>query len=419
MVKQNAIAPECGHAELVSAAERIAEQIALSRCEAGEDNDRAPHAELRLLAQEGILTAPLPEALGGLGWGTEPGGQLPLLRTLAAVGGADLALGRLFEGHVNGLILINAFGTRQQLLRAAEDAHAGLLFGVWNTGDGDAMHLKQAGECFALQGSKGFATGAAFVRRPIVTAEREGWQMTLPRMESLGVAKPLQVDRSSWYPLGMQRSESFTVDFTGAELRADDLIGAPGDFYRDPLFRGGAVRFAAVQAGAVVRLALMFANWLRARGRENDPYQLRRTGEIALAAQEAVLWIERAAAVAEKGLYANSNAADTRRMVDCANMTRVAIERLATSTMPKIIEGVGAHGLLRPHGFERILRDLTMYLRQPNPDGTLAEVGRSALQSRDPLPGTASDGDWQARSTHRSLWSEPKPVERTTRLVGE
>ncbi len=366
--------------DLIGAAERFADRLAAGPDEAGAG---APRAELRELAAMGLFTAPLPVAAGGLGLGTEPGGHLPLLRLLAAVGSADLALGRLYEGHVNGLILVASFGTTEQLHRATEDAAAGKLFGVWNTGDGEPMSMAADADNFRLHGCKGFATGAAFVERPIVTAEHRGWQMTLPRMDAEPVARAVAIDRSSWQPLGMERSESYTVDFTGVRLDDADLIGQPGDFYRDPLFRGGAVRFAAVQAGALVRLASLFAQWLQDRGRGADPYQLARLGEVTLAAQEAVLWVERAADVAERCLWPAADAGAAREMIQMANMTRLAVERLATATMPRVIAGVGAHGLLRPSRFERLIRDLTMYLRQPNPDGTLAEVGRFALAHRD------------------------------------
>ncbi len=392
MSQQLAATLDVRRRQIVSVAEQLAEKgLTPQPNEVG-----APHAALQLLKYAGLLTAPLPESLGGLGLGTEAGGHLPLLRILAAVGGADLALGRLYEGHVNGLILICQFGSAAQKRRAAEDARRGLLFGVWNTGDGAPMHITEEHGTMRLQGCKGFATGAAFVQRPIVTAEHHGWQMVLPRMEAPAVATEVRIDRTSWQPFGMERSESYTVDFTGAKLAPGDLIGAPGDFYRDPLFRGGAIRFAAVQAGAIARLNTMFADWLHARGRGGDPYQLQRMGETQLAAQEAVLWIERAAAVAERDLDDGGNPTQIEAMIECANSTRLAIERLATATMPRIIAGVGAHGLLRPHGFEQILRDLTMYLRQPNPDGTLADVGRSALKHVACKSGTA----------HRSLWRE-------------
>ena len=362
----------------VAEAQEIADSLV---AEPEREMSTPPLVALDTLRERGLLTAALPAEYGGLGLGTERGGHLPLLRILTSVGGADLALGRIYEGHVNALILIAAHGSPEQMRCAAEDAHDGMLFGVWNTGDPEPMRVAEREGRLTLEGIKTFATGAAFVQRPIVTAERNGWQMTLPRMDCPQVAAKVRLDRSSWQPLGMESSESLSIDFSGARITAADLIGRPGDFYREPLFHGGAIRFAAVQAGAMLRLAEMFGDWVTSRGRQSDPYQLARMGEIDLLAQGAVLWIERAAEVAESAMWVDAAEGAVRQMVRCANMTRLAIAREATALMAHIVPGVGAHGLLRPARFERVLRDLTMYLRQPNPDGTLAEVGRSSLLS--------------------------------------
>ena len=366
----------------------------------------APLAELQRCAELGLLTAPLPRSHGGLGLGTEPGGHGTLLRLLALLGGADLALGRLYEGHVNALLLIAAFGSPEQLAAAARDASEAMLFGVWNTGTREPLRLNGGTKGFQYVGVKTFASGADFVRRPIVTAELpdgSGWQMTLPRMESPDVGDAIKIDRSFWHPLGMVSSESYRVDFTGAAIGANDLIGGPGDFYRDPLFRGGAVRFAAVHAGAILRLHRMFAEWLDTNGRGGDPYQIARLGEIALLAQTAALWIERAAAMSETSLQRDADKVLCDRMVECANMTRLAIERVATKTMGRITAGIGAHGLLQPHRFERVLRDLTIYLRQPAPDQTLADVGQSSLRKRRLSSGGATDGLWSTEPARGSL----------------
>ena len=380
--------------ELLSDAAIFADDLA-SRPNTG--SVAAPLAELQRCAELGLLTAPLPRAEGGLGLGIEPGSHATLLRLLALLGGADLATARLYEGHVNALLLIAAYGSPAQISQAARDAEDGLLFGVWNTGGREPLRLTGGPGSFQYIGVKTFASGADFVRRPIVTAElpgKGGWQMTLPRMEAPEVADALKVDRSFWHPLGMESSESYRVDFTGAAIQEADLIGQAGDFYRDPLFRGGAVRFAAIHAGAVIRLHRMFAEWLDTNNRGGDPYQIARLGDISLAAQSAALWIERAAAVADSSFGVNAEKFLSDRMVECANMTRLAIERLATDTMQRVTAGVGAHGLLQPHRFERILRDLTTYLRQPSPDQTLADVGRASLRRT-----------WTNNGIHEGLWT--------------
>ena len=381
-------------ADLLREVQRLADGITSRPVTEGKT---APVNELGEMAQIGLLISPLPTSLGGLGLGIEQGTHLVLLRLLALIAGADLVLGRLYEGHANALMLISAYGTGAQLQAAAEDAHAGRLFGVWNTGSPELLRLEEvsAGR-YTLHGNKTFASGAAFVQRPIVTAQLgdRGWQMVLPRMESPEVAGNIVLDRSFWQPLGMEGSESFAIDFSGATLEERDLIGVPGDYYRDPLFRGGAVRFAAAQAGAILRLHSLFAEWLKNANREDDPYQIARLGEIALTAQAATLWIERAAAIAEKSLWPETSKLDTEQMVNGANMIRLSIERLATDAMQLVTAGIGAHGLLQVNRFERILRNLNMYLRQPSPDRILADVGRQSIRRSYLRTGGANSGFW-------------------------
>ncbi|RXH56781.1 SAM-dependent methyltransferase [Granulicella sibirica] len=360
----------------------------------------APLREVERLGELGLLTAPLPRSEGGLALGVEPGSQGMLLRVLATVGGGDLALGRLYEGHVNGLLMVIRYGSPEQIKRLAEDCRRGMLSGVWNTGAKELMRIDPEGDgVFRYQGMKTFATGAAFVRRPIVTADLpgHGWQMTMPRMEAMDV----KIDRSFWHPLGMESSESFGIDFTGERIEAEDLIGRPGDFYKDPLFRGGAIRFAAVQAGAAMRLHALFADWLRTTRRGEDPYQVARLGEVAMLSQQTALWIEKAGTVAEECLF-REDEPRTWRMVECANMTRLAIERICTQMMQLVTAGVGAHGLLQPARFERVIRDLTMYLRQPAPDQTLADVGKASLWKGDGV----ANGFWNDGPRGASLTPE-------------
>ncbi len=393
-------------AQLLADAQELADELA-ARPNLGLNT--APRRELERFAALGALTAPLPVAQGGLGLGTESGtetaGHPALLRLLAIAGSADLALGRIFEGHVNGILLVARYGSPEQLERLAEDTRNGMLSAVWNTGGPEPLRLRERDGGFRLEGIKTFATGSAFIERPIVTAELvtaenqgRGWQMTIPRMDAISTT----LDRSFWHPLGMESSESFQIDFSGATLAKDDLIGQPGDFYRDPLFFGGTIRFAAVQTGAVLRLHALFTEWLDDKKRSADPYQIARLGEIALLAQEAVLWVERAGTVAETSFY-RTEKTHIERMHETADMTRTAILRLATRVIQLVTEGVGAHGLLQPHRFERVLRDLTMYLRQPAPDYALATIGRFSLDKQHRRSNGTQWGFWTGGAPIESL----------------
>lgn len=102
----------------VAAALARAEEIA-AWCTANAaaiDHEGAfPLEEFRLLAEADLLAAPLPREFGGLGLGlgTEAvdGGAHALLLLLKALGRGNLAVGRVYEGHVNALQLIQLFGT--------------------------------------------------------------------------------------------------------------------------------------------------------------------------------------------------------------------------------------------------------------------------------------------------------------------
>src|SRR5665213_901807 len=92
-----------------------------------------PTSEVAQLSSCGALASILPVSHGGLGMGTEARGALYLFDLLRIIGRGNLAVGRVFEGHVNALVLVAKYGNDEQLQRTAHDALSGHLFAVWNT----------------------------------------------------------------------------------------------------------------------------------------------------------------------------------------------------------------------------------------------------------------------------------------------
>jgi alkylation response protein AidB-like acyl-CoA dehydrogenase len=340
-----------------------------------------PTQEFAWLRTAGLLTAPLPAALGGAGLDT-PAATLPLLRVLQHVGRGNLAVGRIYEGHVNALLLIQQLGTAAQVARYAADARAGRLFGVWNTEDpAQGVHLEALPNGrYQLRGAKTFASGAGQLARPLITGalpDGKGWQLFVLPAD----AQPPVLDRSFWQPLGMRATASFRADLTGLEIGPDDLIGAPNAYYQQPTFSGGAIRFAAVQLGGAEAVFEETRNFLRGLGRTDDPYQRQRLGEMAVLLESGRQWLHGAAEHAARPDATTPGGAEAT--VAYANMTRTAIERICLDMLQLAERSVGARGLLRPQPFERLHRDLTHYLRQPAPDGALADVGRFVLDGKN------------------------------------
>jgi alkylation response protein AidB-like acyl-CoA dehydrogenase len=299
--------------------------------------------------------------------------ELDLLR---AMGGVEPSLGRLYEGHFNAALLVALFGNEEQRRRAHRDATAAELFAVWNTQDQDPVRIEPRRSGYVLSGAKTWASGADSVTRALITARRRdgGVQMCLVPLDRCSAT----VDDSTWRPHGMADSNSFRVAFDEIELVEDDLIGAPDDYERNPWFGGGALRFVAVHAGIVDRLMRETLTYLVQQGRSEDPYQRARAGELRVAAQSARNWL-RTGEDAWNAFDAAPTERNAATVVDAVDMARVAVERAALDSIELAVRSVGAHGLVEPLPFSKLICDLQMYLRQPAPDAALARVGTAGF----------------------------------------
>jgi alkylation response protein AidB-like acyl-CoA dehydrogenase len=308
-------------------------------------------------------------------------GTSKLLQLLKEIGGADLSVGRIYEGHLNALYLVHLFANDSQKNTWYQDARDhNRLFGVWNTqaSGGIRIHTIENGR-YRLEGSKTFCSGAGHINRPLITGElvggdTNGWQMCIVPTEKLQRVIP---DPSFWNPLGMRSSVSYRMDFSGIELEAKDLLGGANQYYSQPVFSGGAIRFAAVQLGGAEAVFNATKEYLQSLGRTDDMFQRARIAEIACLVTSGDNWLEAAGKKTDEWLKNND---ETDRIIAYANMTRTAIEEICLRTMQLSERSVGARGLMRPNVLERIHRDLTFYLRQPAPDATLTAIGEYVLR---------------------------------------
>ena len=357
------------------AAEEVA-RLARANAPRLDTDDAFPETEVAALAGVGLLRAPLPPELGGAGLGHGPEGATALAQVLMRIGAGSLPLGRLYEGHVNALGLILAYGTPAQQARAAEDAAGGRLFGVWNTDDrADPLRLEDAAAGPVLRGRKVLASGAGWVERPLVTAATPAG----PCMVVPDLARGERADLSGWRAQGMRASATGAVALDGLPAGPAERLGEPGDYHREPLFSGGAWRFLAVQTGGAGELFDLLRRHLRELGRDGDPHQRARVGEAAVALETARLWVGQAA------LRMAGAAADPEAAVAYVNLARRAVEQAALDILALAQRSVGLAAFLRPHPMERVARDLATYLRQPAPDRAL-DLAAGHLLAREGWP---------------------------------
>lgn len=318
-------------------------------------------------------------AITDAGWAEEPAGDphdaaayRALLRRLYETGRRDLPLGRLLEGHVDAVQIVQRYGSAAQVARLHAAVACGAMLGVWNAGlDGEPLVLADD----RLDGGKSYASGAGMLTHALVTADvGEGPQLLL-----LDLARtPPAIDRDWWRVTGMQRSETHRVRWAAAPIVADDRIGAPGDYAREPHFSGGALRFVAVHAGGVAALFDHTRAHLIAAGRAEDPIQTARLADLFLLAETA------AAAVSRTTDAWFERTGDAQRAAVAA--ARLTVTDCAERAITLAEQAVGLQGHFLDHPLSAVLTDLAVYLRQPAPDSQRQRVGRAAIAG-DLAPG--------------------------------
>lgn len=307
-------------------------------------SDRLREAIARLTAQ-----------LDGVSDPKDAGALLALLRLLYGVGRRDLPLGRLFEGHVDALQIVSRYGTAAQVA-----ALAGAALGVWNADlPGDPLRRERG----RLSGGKSYASGAGILSHALVTFDADGGR----QLALIDLARaPPAIDRSWWHTIGMRRSETHIARWADASVADGELIGRPGDYVREPWFSGGALRFAAVQAGGVAALVDHVRDHLVATARAGDPYQAARLAELYGVAQAA------AAAVRTAAESCGEPEATRLALVAAA---RTAVYAAGDRALTIAQEAVGLQGMFVAHPLAAAITDLAVYLRQPGPDAQRMKLG--------------------------------------------
>jgi alkylation response protein AidB-like acyl-CoA dehydrogenase len=312
-----------------------------------------PSKSLEVLRRLGVF-----EAFAGL---AEPEPDA-LVDALRGVGRADLSLGRIFEGHVNAVRLIDWYGDAAQKRQLAQDLAANRLFGVWATEPPPGVRVVQDGGALVLVGAKSFATGCLGLERAIITVQADGEKRLL-----IAPITPERADVAGWKTRGMRATGSGLYDFTGVAVEPQMWLGQVGDYEREPCFTGGAWRFTAVQLGAVERLVMLLREHLRRGVGHGDPLQRQGFARAVQASRSAGLWVRQAAAMTDQG---------RPEAAALTLMTRGVVERAGLKVMEIAARAIGTRAFFEDQEVDRITRDLGLYLRQAQPD---LAVDRAAL----------------------------------------
>ncbi len=283
----------------------------------------------------------------------------------------DVALGRLFEGHVDAMQIIHRYASRSQRQSVEQMIASAPVLGVWNA-EGPDHHLDFDGE--TLTGGKSYASGAGILSHVLVTSKAGTPDVQLHLVDLAEF--PPNIDRSWWSVAGMQQSQTHQVRWSGAKATQ---FGMPGDYEREPWFSGGALRFATVQAGGLAGLLDAVRAHLSKLGRTNDPVQERRLAEMHMwcsAAANTVL-------IAGQSCIDGDETEIAHTVSNARNMVYECCERGISIAQ----RACGTAAYFEDNPVCRFAQDLGMYIRQPGPDAQMAKVGKAVVDGTlDPWP---------------------------------
>lgn len=310
-----------------------------------------PRESVETLVEAGLHRTFAPRESGGEAFEDADAETAALFDVLRGVGRADLSLGRLFEGHVNALKLFDWYSSHEQKLWLGQRLAEGRLLGVWATEPPPGVSIEEG----RLKGCKAFASGAGGLGYAVVTAK------TVTGHTQLVVVSGddgTRADLSGWRVRGMRASVSGSYDLSGLACPPLALLGQPDAYATEPRFTAGAWRFTAVQLGGIEGLLAETRRSLSEAARA-DPLQRRKFAEAVVATRTAYLWVR------EASKRAAIDSADAPAFVQ---MTRGVVERAGLDVMELAARMIGTRSAFDGQRVDKIIRDLSLYLRQAGPD---------------------------------------------------
>ncbi len=318
------------------------------------------------------------EATGALAWNAGPGRERPPanaeLALVRAVARADGSVGRIFDGHVNGVERLTVQGPPELVDRELAEVRAGKLrCGVWGgdpvPGEGPPAGLLDTAGGEVLRGVKTFCSGAGGLHRALVLARLPDGGPPVSVWIDLTGGR-VEIDQAWYRSAGLRASVSHRVVFHDVPVLA--RLGEAGAISAQPWFSRDALRTSASWAGMAERAAQAAVDELASRpGR--GPLEGLACGRILTAQRTIEVWIQ-AAARAMDG--------EDPELSAVALHARAAISDACRTLLDEAARGCGSRPFAHGGALDRVRRDLAVFLLQHRLDPLLARAGEAVLSER-------------------------------------
>jgi hypothetical protein len=297
--------------------------------------------------------------------------ELALVRAVAR---ADGSVGRLFDGHLNGVERLAVQGPpslRDTELTAI--AAGALRVGVWGgeprPGEGPPATTERHGETERLSGVQTFCSGAGGLHRALILArDPRASGAPVSVWVDLTDAATVQVDERWYQGAGLRASVSHRVVFRGAPVLA--RFGAPGAISEQPWFARDALRTAASWAGMADRALESALAELASRPDRAQIEELA-AGRMLTARHTIDAWLLRATTAMD---------ASATELPAIALHARVAIADACGALLDTAARACGSHPFATGGDLDRARRDLELFVLQHRLERGVAAAGAEALR---------------------------------------
>ncbi len=330
-----------------------------------------PRDVVRKLGDLGFIGVSFPERVGG--GGADTLSQVLVVEGLsrydASIGLTCAALMSLSSGH------INLFASEEHRARYLSEMVAAKKLGAWcltEPGSGsDAAAMKtraeRVGDNYTINGSKMFITNGSVAEVYVVMAvtdakrSRSGVSAFIVDRGTSGLSNGRRIEK-----LGLRASDTAEVIFDNVSVPARNLIGEPGEGYRQTLkvLEGGRIGIAGFAAGIArggLEEATAYAKERKQFGQRIADFQAIQWMLADMATRIDASWVLtcRTAALKDQGRPFGREAA----------MAKLLASETAMWATTKAVQIHGGYGYMADFPVERFMRD-----------AKLAEIGEGTSE---------------------------------------
>lgn len=349
-----------------------------------------PTLEVHRLRESGLLPLVVPQCYGGAGaeWITAH----QIVKQLAK---ADGSIGQLYGNHVNLVAVAQIMGTPAQAehyYRLTAQHH--LFWGNAGNPRDTRLKITANGDCYRVNGTKSFSTGAVIADIRLVSAMREPDQS--PVFFVIPSDREGVVYNHDWDNIGQRRTASGSHTFNNVRVYPDEVLSPTPE-------RGTVASFLTVIAqlkkayvclgiaegafeAAVRYTAGRSQSWLPKSQAAQDPYILRNYGELWTKLQAANALLDPTARqvqeVWNKGEQLTSSERGEASLAVAA--TTVFVIQSGLEIVTRIFDGMGARATAANFGFDRYWRDLRTYSLHDPINYKLRDLGNWAVNQELP-----------------------------------